>query len=129
MIRQRIIFPNPPKGLLPVYTFEREEFTWREGYGGYLVCSRALVCPHCLVTWAILPVDGQPICRLEPVSCTKCNVTEIDFRFAHLRSRIPGSLIDYSLANGIDWGLLDVMPETLLRRECELTLRAFSCQS
>lgn len=96
---------------------EREPFSWREGEGGWPVYSRALVCPWCLRVWATLEVFGQTGFVIDSSPCEDC---------PQWHDLPPGSLLASQVCNGVDWGLITEMPEALLRREFELTLRAFS---
>jgi hypothetical protein len=116
-ISQFIILLSPNADYSFEGTIQRDEFSCREGFGGWPVYSRALICPYCLRCWAQLRVTTQDYFSLEPVSCLQCNrSTELN--------PIPGSLLDSQICNGIDWGLIDVLPEPLLRREFNLTLEA-----
>lgn len=101
--------------------FDREPFAWQEGKGGWPACSRAFICPFCLDQWATLRIlqSGDPF-SLSAVSCTLC---------AHptVLHPIPGSLLDIPGTGAVDCGLLSALPESLLRREFNLTLKALSC--
>lgn len=102
-----------------VCSFEREDFTWSEGRGGFPVISKAIICPYCLEVWARMAVDFAPFgYSVEPVSCVYCNRSTD-------RHPVPGSLLDSGMTNDIDWSLIELLPEALLRREFLLHLRTF----
>lgn len=101
------------------WSIERPEFSWREGEGGWPVYARALVCPHCLTVWARLTIIGQFRYCVEGTTCLKC------MDFTSEPTEFPGSILDNYTCNGTDWGLIDALPEPLLRREFELHLRSF----
>lgn len=114
MLKQQVILAG---GHLR-YHFEREAFSWREGEGGWPVYARALICPYCRDNWGTLAIEGQNYFCCEEVSCELCNLSTP-------RHSVPGSLLDSYTCNGTDWGLIDVLPEPLLRREFQLHLRSF----
>lgn len=106
---------NPPfKGIWGV---KREDFCL-----GYPVYSGVLVCPLCCQPWARLTAEGCPAHEPRMVSCTDCQWHHPGYEFLH---PVPGSLIDNPTIGGVDWPLLDVLPEVLLRREFLLTLKAW----
>ena len=83
--------------------------------------SLAWICPICLKQWAVLHFEGDPETTPRAAYCAKCQpLPEI----AQFRGRvcIPGSIFGSGTYN-IDLPLLEVLPEPLLRREFELTLR------
>lgn len=88
---------------------------------GYPVRPTIMVCPMCTDKWAKFELSSEagPYDIL-PVSCEIC-------AYQSIMSPIPGSLItNWSLGqgeNGVDWELLEVLPEQLLRREFDLTLK------
>jgi len=94
---------------------ERSPFT-----EGYPVYSRVLVCPMCKQVWAMLTVEGKPVHRPEMASCIDCNYQSVD-------NPVPGSLLVYGIpTSNVDYSLLDVLSEKLLRREFNLTLKALA---
>lgn len=100
-----------------IYVFEREEFCL-----GYPVYSSLLVCPICCETWARISIEDSRVYEPRMVSCVKCKWWHKGHEHLH---PVPGSLIDNWTCGGVDWPMLDSMPEGLLRRELELTLRAW----
>lgn len=94
-----------------------------EFYGGYSVRSRALVCPMCLETWATMRVLEGPH-HIYDVCTTPC---ETCIRAAHhILHPVPGSLIDDWRGLGTwDDDLLDALPAELVKREFELTMKAW----
>lgn len=107
MIRQHITMRGS------FWDFLRQEFT--EGYPAY---SRVMFCPVCLTLWAKLTIEGHRIYAPEMVSCTACDWKSDEHP-------VPGSLIDYDLTvSGIDVELLYTLPQDLLEREFQLTLKA-----
>lgn len=100
--------------------FERDKFTWSEGRGGYPVVSKAIVCPICLQVWARMPIISNSIFySLEGISCINCGRST-------WRNPVPGSLLDSTMTNDIDWSLIELLPEPLLRREFLLHLKVFA---
>lgn len=100
------------------YDFSRTPFT-----EGYPVYSRCFVCPKCITVWGVLlNIGGLGIVsRAEVVSCEQC-----DWRDG-VDVEIPGSILYYSIpVSGVDWQLLEALPEPLLRREFDLTLKALA---
>lgn len=104
------------------FVIKREAFT----ADGYPVYSRCFVCPFCVRVWAniskgdSLAAATQDWHRPEGVPCELCESVE---------HHIAGSILEYSITfNGLDLDLLDALPEPLLRREFELTLKAFEQQ-
>lgn len=110
----------------------REDFTWCEGKGGWPVVSTAHICPSCLRVWAhirtVEPQDAFKGYHIQKNYCLSCTPEEILKPFSDIPQfiRPRGSLITYDISNHIDWGLLEALPERLLRREFQLTLEAFS---
>lgn len=100
------------------WLIEREAFTWCEHKGGWPVTSRAMICPWCCSIYAKLLVENHSGFSFEGVSCEAC-ARPTD------RHPVPGSLLDSSMTSVIDWSLVNHLPEPLLRREFELTLKAF----
>lgn len=87
---------------------------------GYPIYSRLLVCPKCCQPWAKLTVEGDAAHRPEMASCMFCD-------WSSEASPVPGSLIVYGITgDNVDWGLLAVLPENLLRREFNLTMKAMA---
>jgi hypothetical protein len=99
--------------------FKRSPWSWRFGVGGWPVKSKVLICPFCFEVWARCSFAPDDFHTPVAVQCSNC-----EFSYKH-ESQVPGSILDDSFCNGIDWGLLARLPEALLRREFELTLKAF----
>lgn len=128
MILQRVTINNF-NGTLTQFEVSREEFTCREGLGGWPVRPRAFICPFCLRKWA--QIDHPPALsrfHLESVSCLSCKQPEWrnPFTTDWWWVNPPGSILTYSIGPDIDWGLLDCLPPELLKREFDLTLKAFT---
>lgn len=96
---------------------EREPFAWQEGRGGWPITSQVMICPFCLDQWAILVVEGKDYHRPDGVSCTLCARSTDSHP-------IPGSLLDIPGTGAIDCTLLDALPESLVKREFDLHLKA-----
>lgn len=99
---------------------------------GYPVYSRVFYCPACRQLWGELLNSPMDPAFAVTVSCYRCNWTEkgrgvyADNCGDLGRGMVPGSILDYNTTiDGIDWDLLDSLPEELLRREFHLTLKAF----
>jgi hypothetical protein len=101
---------------------------------GYPVYPSILVCPMCFRLWCQmkwLPPEG--ITELHPKfepHAVQATICADCFRFwpQHLHpdlNPVGGSLLDSSTMNGYDVGLLQALPEPLLRREFELTLSSY----
>lgn len=116
MILQTIFLNS---GFCRTYAITREAFSWREGEGGWPIHAGAMICPVCLRLWATLSIEGEHSHELRGVSCETCQWRD-EFH------PVPGSLLDNDTCNGIDWGLIEALPPELLRREFDLTLKAFS---
>lgn len=85
---------------------------------GYLIPSVAFICPNCLDPWAFI-WDTVSKCEIEPSSCEKC--WKPDWRYP-----FPGSILDSLFFEaGVDWDLMDLLPEPLLRREFRIHLKKF----
>ena len=96
------------------YSVDRTPFS-----RGYPIHSGVMVCPICLQTWAALQMEGQAVFQPRAVSCAAPCLYWSEF------SAVPGSLIEApTFWDGVDWELLDLLPEELLRREFNLTLKA-----
>jgi hypothetical protein len=95
----------------------------------YPACSRAFICPFCRKPWAEIKIDGRPIgeeeYELVACPCERCGkpTRKIGFSDRSLHP-IPGSLLDGGVMFDIDWGLLETMPEELLKRELLLHIKA-----
>jgi hypothetical protein len=100
------------------YRVERPGF-WK----GYSVVPRALTCPQCLDVWCtIIPEDNEsPSCHdVVPATCVHCTAAS---RWMY---PVPGSIInDWTGLGGWDDDLLEALPEDLVKREFELTLKAW----
>lgn len=95
----------------------------------YPACSRVFVCPFCRKTWAEIKIDGKPVGEEEytvmGVPCERCGKPTAPWSFSDRSLHpIPGSLLDSDVLFDIDWGLLETIPEPLLRREFLLHLKA-----
>lgn len=99
------------------FLFERDLYV-----RGYIARSRVLVCPLCRTVWAELHVEGSNAYEAYTVSCSLCQWHHQGYEFLH---PVPGSLLDNPTVGGVDWPMLDSLPEALLRRELELTLKAW----
>lgn len=105
------------------YRFERAPYCL-----GYPVYSACLICPKCTQLWGSIMVERglQDDYILWPrgVSCEGC------FYMGPHRyewsSHIPGSLLDNGIINpdGVDWAMLERMPQVLVERELRLTMKA-----
>jgi len=109
-----------------IAAIDREPFDFVEDFPLY---SRVYICPHCKTQWGHIQTctDWSTFCysatgsyRIEVFSCARC------FRPTAMHP-VPGSLLDHDLGDRIDWPLLALMPEGLVRRELDLTLKAFPC--
>ena len=114
-----IWFQDKEYSYTDMWIVERPDFTPE----GYPVYSRLFVCPCCHEVWAKVIREDQSPARPEMVSCgemSTCQWTD------ELTAMVPGSLLDYgvTLPGMIDFDLLDILPEPLLRREFDLTLKA-----
>lgn len=90
---------------LPPAEFTRER-SWPSDFGGWNYAhSLVLVCPRCLARWAVLAFDEEDM-HPQGVYCEHHG----DGRLIH-----AGGAIDHPLLNAL--------PEALLRREFELTLK------
>ena len=103
------------------YAFLRPRYT--EGFPVYSGC---MVCPVCCIVWARLEVSDainetlpgyhQP----RAVCCSNCNDCDD-------RHPVPGSLLDNDTpTSGVDFAMLDCLPDALVTREFHLTIKAFS---
>ena len=92
----------------------------REGFSeGYQIYSGMLLCPICRTKWAELQIYGDHVYEPRMVSCVACDWSD-DLH------PVPGSLLpNDTTSSGVDWALLDVLPAELLRREFDLTLKAY----
>ena len=98
------------------YTVDREPFCL-----GYPVYSVLHVCPLCRKTWATLTVEGEEIWIPQFSPCERCVYSK-----PSVLKHVPGSILGNNIISmtGIDWGLLEVLPDILLRREFDLLLRS-----
>jgi hypothetical protein len=96
----------------------------------YPARSRVFLCPFCRRSWAEIKLDGKKVGEEEyqviACSCERCGkpTKRIGFSDRSLHP-IPGSLLDSDVVFDIDWGLLETLPEPLLRRELLLHIKAF----
>ena len=94
-----------------------EKLKWQNGY---LLRSRLLICPRCRATWATVLVDGDLDAFPVTAGCYPCNWSNELFN-------IPGSILWSTETNELtDWTLLEALPETLVKRELELHVKAFN---
>jgi hypothetical protein len=104
----------------PAFKFDREDFS-----RGYPLYSVSLFCPICCKVWGGINVEGDKVLFPHTVSCVECN-------WADGLCPVPGSvLVNNIFSSGIDWELLDLLPDWLVKREFELTLdsqEAYLCQ-
>jgi hypothetical protein len=101
-----------------LYDIELELFT----ASGYYRENRAYICPGCLKTWAkfLNRANHQVHYQLSPMVCEDCPSLA-----SPIIQPVPGSLIsDWTGCGGYDYEMLAALPEALLRREFELTMRA-----
>ena len=86
---------------------------------GHVAKSHVLYCPRCHTQWAVLYFDDDE--DFWPVGqfCEECGVKD-DW------CPVPGSCLVEEGFGIIDEGLLAALPSALLRREFELTLKAYS---
>lgn len=98
---------------------KRGAWSWRFGVGGWPVGSKVLICPFCLIPWC--RISFAPDDFHDPVA-VQCDLAIC--QHSYKTHKFPGSLLDDNIC-GVDWGLLARLPEPLLRRECELTLKVF----
>lgn len=95
------------------------ELNCNEFTEGYPVYSRVFFCPACTRIWGSVTIEGSDYSRPEMVACTIC-------KWSSLCSPVPGSLISYGIPpSGMDIGLLEILPDELLKREFSLTLAAW----
>lgn len=105
---------------------EREPFS-----NGYPVYQGAFICPVCLRVWARisrlfnLPEDPltfhQGRYEIRSVLCEEVYCSTFWDPILH---PFPGSILDNPTMNGVDWGLIDHLPDILLRREFDLHMAA-----
>lgn len=99
------------------HSFPREELS-----EGYKIPSIALVCPVCVQIWGRCTIPGSSLWVPEMVSCEACDWSDI-------LHPVPGSIISNNHpTSGVDWALLDALPEELLRREFNLTVRNYEAR-
>lgn len=110
--KQTIYLDNhPPYFITRPYSWQAEgSIGWRVAY------SQALVCPVCLRVWARLHLEGQDIFQIRSQPCER-HPTD--------RHHIAGALTLAYHPGSDDTGLLDHLPEVLLRREFTLTLHHY----
>ena len=84
-------------------------------WGGYFVSSsKAYICPVCLKTWAVLPVEGVDVFQVQGAPCERHPLEELSIH------PVAGSLIPAWGLDSIDETFIDAMPQKWLRREFEL---------
>lgn len=108
----RVFLPD----LSESWLVKREDFV-----GGYPVYSGLLVCPLCKEIWCRLSMEGCEFHEARNAPCAQ----HPDACHPDLRP-VAGSLLDNLTINGYDTALLQALPEALLRREFDLTLRSFN---
>jgi hypothetical protein len=111
------------------------------GYGDFLMTvpdremlygalDFAKVCPVCLDIWATFATNRCEVHRIVPSVCELClpPLHEWGLVDYHL-DPVPGSLISRPDRPGvpIDWHLFEALPDSLVHRECKLTLAAVRC--
>ena len=100
--RQRIFVPGV--GVWEVSRYRSWVATPPDGY--HYVHSESLVCPRCLKVWAVLHFQGDGDPKVQGAYCAEHG---------------DGRLL--SIYGPLDVYLLEALPEPLLRREFELTLK------
>jgi hypothetical protein len=99
----------------PSCYIDREEFS-----AGYPVYSIVFICPGCLRIWAgLLELDRKDH-QIQATPCVDCPQL-----CSEILSPVAGSIIDNLLMNGVDWGLLGLLPHELLLREFNLHIKAY----
>ena len=101
---------------------------------GYPIYPGILVCPLCFRLWCQMKwIPPEGVTELRPkfeyhevrgLLCADCSLYWPQHLHPDLNP-VGGSLLDNSTINGYDVGLLDALPEPLLRREFELTLKSY----
>lgn len=96
-----------------VFSFDRP-VPDAEGFHHY---SSAKFCPWCHSAWALVTLGSDRHAYPDTVPCEDC-VWDSPHKWG-----VPGSLLERGVNYNLDWNLLDHLPEALLRRELELTIR------
>jgi hypothetical protein len=81
--------------------------------------SQLLVCPRCCTPWAKLRFDDDDLCWPMSQFCEHCPLRD-DWH------PVPGSLLVEEGWGVVDDSLLQALPLSLLKREFDLHLKAFS---
>ena len=90
---------------------------------GYPIHSSALFCPICRQAWAETHAEPDEVHVPQMVSCEVCE-------WSDELHPVPGSLLVNDIfSDGVDWELLELLPPELLKREFNLTLRAYLKES
>ena len=95
--------------------------------GGYPIYPGVMICPVCLRQWASIKwadfIPGQ-YQEVRGFMCYSCALAHPEHLHPDLRP-VGGSLLDNPTVNGVNYALLDAMPEVLLRREFVLHLEFY----
>jgi len=95
--------------------------------GGYPVYSGLMVCPVCEAVWARLVWSSlldKPYKEIRGFMCYSCAAENPHYLHPDLRP-VGGSLLDNPTTGGVNYALLDAMPEVLVRREFQLHLEFY----
>lgn len=109
-----------------------EMYRTHDGLGAlYPARSRVFICPFCRKSWAEIKIDGKKVGEeAYTVMTAPCERCPASFRLIRQSLDttlflVPGSLLDSDVLFDIDWGLLETLPEPLLRRELLLHIKAY----
>lgn len=103
---------------LPPFEVQRE-WSWvsTPPDGWSIARSYAYICPVCLKQWAVTLLEGDQEYVIQAAYCERHHPANWNPTWC-----VPGSILvghgDY-----LDWPLLDVLPEELLRREFNLAMK------
>lgn len=95
---------------------------------GYRIRNIIFVCPICWLRWAtITSEEYERRAHIQPTTCVGCGESDLRERKVRFLDPVPGSILGNSSisSTGVDWGLLSVLPEALLRREFRLHMDAW----
>lgn len=118
-VLQRVrLFENGQQWMQDI-CFERAPYTF-----GYKIHSSCLVCPVCRRVWCEIQIGEDKIYHPKSVSCSDC--AYIGPKGYEWLSTIPGCLLDSGTVcpDGVDWSMLEAMPQMLVERELYLLLAA-----
>src|SRR5579864_3349462 len=96
------------------YTINRPEVDSR----GFILHSRAKVCPWCLTIWARIEREDDSVYAIESQSCEQCWGPSYPMV-------VPGSLLDNRVNWTEDMDLLAHLPPDLVEREYRLHIKYF----